>query len=325
MSRTIAPIGTWSDMLFSMEMDNAIKNGYQIEILWGYKFEKDNIFKEYVEFLYNLRIQYPKSHPLNYIAKILLNSLYGRFGMDDNFTDVNIIHKDHIADFENKYLDLIISKTELEDYFLIESKLILELIEDESIHNVSIAIAAAITAYARIHMTQFKNNHDFILYYSDTDSIYVDRPLPDYLVNDTILGKLKLEYICKKAIFLAPKVYYLQTEDGRVIYKVKGLSHNISLTKQEFSSLLNKENFLEKLQIKWRKNLNLGNISVINQLYTLKITDNKRKLIYNNDNKLIGTTPDFKYFFIIKYIYNYSYIIINCKLDDFYVILSNKI
>jgi len=50
-------------------------------------------------------MNYPKSDPMNYLAKILLNSLYGRFGMDDNFTEVNIIHKDYYSDFETKYLD----------------------------------------------------------------------------------------------------------------------------------------------------------------------------------------------------------------------------
>jgi hypothetical protein len=64
--------------------------------------------------------QYDKSNPMNLIAKILLNSLYGRFGMDDNFNEVNIIHKDFYADFENKYLDNIIKSTEIDDYILVE-------------------------------------------------------------------------------------------------------------------------------------------------------------------------------------------------------------
>jgi hypothetical protein len=74
------------------------------------------VFKEYVNFLYDLRSKYPKSHPLNFIAKILLNSLYGRFGMDDNFANITIIHKDYFSDFENKYFDNIIDKIELDDY-----------------------------------------------------------------------------------------------------------------------------------------------------------------------------------------------------------------
>ena len=61
-----------------------------------------------------------------------------------------------------------------------------------------------------------------------------------------ILGKMKLEYIINKAIFLAPKVYCLLTIDGKVIYKVKGLSHNIELTMSDFKSLLFKDSFLKK-------------------------------------------------------------------------------
>lgn len=72
MTRTIAPIGNWSDMLFSMEMDNAMKVGYKFEILWGYTFDKENIFKDYVDFLYGLRNQYPKSDPLILLHNHLL-------------------------------------------------------------------------------------------------------------------------------------------------------------------------------------------------------------------------------------------------------------
>ena len=39
-NRTIAPLGQWEDMIFSAELDNAVKFGYQFEILWGYTFEK---------------------------------------------------------------------------------------------------------------------------------------------------------------------------------------------------------------------------------------------------------------------------------------------
>jgi len=51
------------------------------------------------------------------------------------------------------------------------------------------------------------------------------------------------------------------------------------------------KSFLEKTQTKWIKNLTGGNIEVRNDLYTLKITNNKRELIYNKDNELINTIP----------------------------------
>jgi hypothetical protein len=52
-----------------------------------------------------------------------------------------------------------------------------------------------------------------------------------------------------------------------------------------------KNSFLEKFQNKWVKNLSEGYISIINQLYTLKVTENKRKLIYDKNNVLCGTLP----------------------------------
>lgn len=295
--RTISPIGNWEDMLFSAEMDNARKYGYKFEILWGYTFETDIIFETYVSYLYNLRSEYTSSHPLNYIGKILLNSLYGRFGMDDNFVNINVIHKDYFHDFENKFFDNIIDKIDLDEYILVFYDNPDNSNEDIGTHNVNISIAAAITAYARIHMTQFKNNPKINLYYTDTDSAYTDSEIDETLIDNKNLGKLKLEHICDKAIFLTPKVYCLVTEDRKRIYKVKGLKHEIELTFQDFEKLLFKDALIEKSQTKWFRKLSEGKIDILNEVYTLKVNDNKRELVYNKNNKLIGTkayriTPD---------------------------------
>lgn len=42
--RTMAPLGSWTGMIFSNEMDNAVKLGYKFQILWGYSFKSDYIF-----------------------------------------------------------------------------------------------------------------------------------------------------------------------------------------------------------------------------------------------------------------------------------------
>jgi DNA polymerase elongation subunit (family B) len=187
---------------------------------------------------------------MNFIAKILLNSLYGRFGMDDNFTEVSIIHKDFFPDFENKFFDNIINVENIDEYKLIQYKNDSISENPDITHNISIGIAAAITAYSRIHMSQFKNNPNINLYYTDTDSVYVDKPLHEELVDSKTLGLLKLENICSKAIFLAPKVYCLLTEEGNFIYKVKGLKHDVEMSLQDFKKLLNKDAFITKDQTK---------------------------------------------------------------------------
>nr|AAC33727.1 B type DNA polymerase [Cyclocybe aegerita] len=220
--RTLAPLGSWEDMLFSEEMYNAMKYGYKFEILWGYTFESKNIFSEIISDLYKMRLEYQKSDPMNYIAKILMNSLYGRFGMDDNFTFSDIMDKDDYFNFEkldrnNSILDV----TELNNNnFLVTTKnpkVELDTILDNGSekHDINIAIASAITAYSRIQMSKFKNNPNFKLFYSDTDSVYISKELPEELVSNTELGKMKKEGICDDAVFLAPKVYGYKDINGK--------------------------------------------------------------------------------------------------------------
>ena len=49
-------------------------------------------------------------------------------------------------------------------------------------------------------MSQFKNNPNIRLYYTDTDSIFIDSDLSDDLVNNEI-GNFKLENIFKEIVF----------------------------------------------------------------------------------------------------------------------------
>ena len=82
-------------------------------------------------------------------------------------------------------------------------------------------ISASITAYAWIDMFPYISRED--CYYTDTDSIVIKSPLPEEDVSPTVLGKLKLEKKIKKAIFLAPKAYYIYPSgDDEEIIKHKG-------------------------------------------------------------------------------------------------------
>jgi len=295
---TIAPNGTFECMLFSEEMDNAIKLGYKFQILWGYTFKKGKIFKSFVTDLYNIRLHYSKDHPMNYIAKIILNSLYGRFGMDDKFTYSTFVSKDSYIKYEEKNFSKIKDVMDLGDNYLVEvegdeTKTMLD--DRTESHNINISLSSAVTGYARILMSQFKNNSNLKLYYTDTDSIYTDlnpiqlNAIINNIVDNKILGKLKLESVSTRAIFISPKVYYLKTIDNKEIYKVKGLKSY--LTNIDFETLLNKENKVIKTQDKWYKDISKGHIEVKNHLYTLQKTDNKRELIYTKNNILVGTKP----------------------------------
>lgn len=66
--RTISPLGTWTSMIFSEEMFNAMKYGYSFEILRGYTFERGNIFKNYVTDLYKIKESHNKDDPMYLIV-----------------------------------------------------------------------------------------------------------------------------------------------------------------------------------------------------------------------------------------------------------------
>jgi hypothetical protein len=220
-----------------------------------------------------------------------MNSLYGKFGMDDNFLITKILDNDEYLKIENN------KNYQIHDVLDLDNKTLVQFKEDNlntlldngnERHNINIAIASAITAYSRIHMSQFKNNPNYKLYYSDTDSIYIDRPLPDSQIGKE-LGLMKLEATCKKTVFLAPKVYGYITEEGKEIIKIKGLKKP-DLNLNELESLLLKDSSKEITQEKWFRSIEESNITIKDQIYTLKVTGNKRLLIYK-DNLLIGTEP----------------------------------
>jgi len=90
-------------MFFSEELYNSKKYGYEFKVKSGYKFEEYDVFKEFVEDIYQIKSAHTPDHPWYTIAKLLLNSLYGRFGMDPNFETTSIIKISDYNDYLEKY------------------------------------------------------------------------------------------------------------------------------------------------------------------------------------------------------------------------------
>ena len=78
----VYPVETWQGWYQSEELINAEKYGYKYEILEGYLFEGEYIFKEYIDKLYEIKVNSKPNTPHYIIFKLLMNSLYGRFAMD---------------------------------------------------------------------------------------------------------------------------------------------------------------------------------------------------------------------------------------------------
>ena len=307
--RTVAGLGSWTGWIYSAEMDNAMKFGYQFEIFKGYEFDKGNIFEAFITKMFNLRQEYDKGHAMNLIAKLLMNSLYGKFGMKMEVNKIEMFDTSNETELSlfkemlNEYGLSLVDFIKIDNHYLTVRKSLHSYNEEEEdmFHglDVNIAIASAITGGARIWMSVFKNSSKFRVYYSDTDSIVVDKVLPSFMVGSA-LGQFKLEYVIRRAVFLAPKVYGFITTAGEEIIKIKGINQDLitDIHIGDLENLLIKDASKEFTQSKWFKKVIAGEISVQDVAYTLKVTSNKRNPVYI-DNVFENTKP-YHYNKIIK-------------------------
>lgn len=172
-----------------------------------------------------------------------------------------------------------------------------------------VGIAAAVTAYARIEMMELKMlllKLGIKIYYTDTDSFFTDKPIPDYLIGEE-LGQLKDELkgaTIKKAYFLGIKKYGYIDSNNKIHSIFSGIERN-SLTWNEIEQIANGFTVVKQTPIRFFKNFNTLNINIKNNLNT-SIIFNPRKILIKNFYKPIKINikilVTFNYYLkIIKY------------------------
>lgn len=85
-------------------------------------------------------------------------------------------------------------------------------------------------------------------------------------------------------------MYAVQFQDGTCKFKIKGSKNNHGIAFTDLENLLYKESVLRITQEKWYRSFTQSTINIRKTLYTLKVTENKRALIYTND-KFVYTRP----------------------------------
>jgi len=86
-------------LIFSEEAKYAVKYGYKVKIEYSYLFERGkDLFKDYVNDHFDLKKNSTDPVQKN-IAKLFLNSLYGRFGMNEILDKMEIVDKETAFDF----------------------------------------------------------------------------------------------------------------------------------------------------------------------------------------------------------------------------------
>ncbi len=189
-SKMVFPTGKLRGRWPSVELEYALAQGAKITKIRSFvkMGTQGEIFREFVDRLYEMR-QSASDPVQNIIAKLLMNSCYGRMGMKREKEKFEIdVGQDGIPlpflKIGDKELRLIRVATKTKGFS-------------------NVAIAAWITALARIRLHTALLNSGPSAYYCDTDSIFT----PESLETGDGLGQLKLEYEVPHACFLLPKTY----------------------------------------------------------------------------------------------------------------------
>lgn len=204
-------------------------NVYNIEYLDGYKFKCVNgLFTDYIDYWSASKIEAKKEHnfAMYRISKLMLNSLYGKFGLNPN----------------------VRSKM---PYLKEDDTLGYKILPVEKRKPVYIPVATFITSYARRKTittsqkikdyTMKKYGKDLYIY-SDTDSIHIElesaEELKPYVnIDDYILGYWKEESHFTRGKYIRQKCY-IEEFNGKLNTTIAGLPKKLGkyVTFDNFSS-----------------------------------------------------------------------------------------
>lgn len=251
----ITPTGKFSGVFFSEELKLALDYGCKIIKFKKALIYKDKkiIFRKFINNIYSKRLEAKKrGDSVNqYILKLIMNSLYGRFGLGTDISIMEFIdskyyaiykHIFNVANFNEDlgFISFVIKNIDVSKKLFDEwcsennikagekkelrKKIIGKYSENGEPYR-AVQISAAIASYARITMwkdMEYCWNNGVDISYMDTDSLFVDKPIPEEMVSKNKLGYYKLENKINEGVFLAPKAYAYKSDSEEEI-KLKGI------------------------------------------------------------------------------------------------------
>jgi hypothetical protein len=210
--KLVFPVGTFWTTLTTPEIDYAAEHGH-IKRIGAFAIHKrDVLFKDFVDHFYGLRLEYRTAGnaTYDYMAKILMNSCYGKWGQNgrkwietDEYDWPDTWDYGHEGYIEKPDGELVKLRWRL-------GRVQMLLTDGESENSVPM-IAAEITAYGRVQLWKLAKKAGIEnVYYADTDSLVVNETGYHALraeIDPTLLGAVKLEATLEYGRFIAPKDY----------------------------------------------------------------------------------------------------------------------
>ena len=276
--RLIFPVGIFECVLTTPELKAVLKHGEVLEVKEMAIYEQKPIFKTYVRELYDMRKGFKSDNNLIFdmLTKLLLNSLYGKFGQY-NETIKELGSCDPSVSYYERGINMDTGERFIQwafggKAFIKKGK------KTEWLHSFP-AISAHVSAFARLRLWEaMKQAWEVNVFYVDTDSLFVNQEGYDALkslLSETKLGALRLIKKGESLTILGLKDYVFEGEQ-----KIKGVKKNavkIAANKWEqqrflkFRSLLREDSLkaplvdtiIKQLKREYKKGVVLENGKVI--------------------------------------------------------------
>ncbi|KKL04687.1 hypothetical protein LCGC14_2613580, partial [marine sediment metagenome] len=218
--RLCFPVGEFRTSLQGVELEHALTNNRVKRCHRSAIYFKVDLFTEYVDELYGLRLGYAKAgnESFVFLTKRMLNSLYGKFGQRGfEYEEIGTCDPDECWQMEV----IIDGGDEPVTEFAFGGKVYIRKRLEEAYDSFP-AIAGAVTAYGRMRLWELieQAGRDNV-FYVDTDSLLVNTDgyerLRELIAPDE-LGGLHLDRIASKVVIFGLKDYSVEGKR-----KVKGV------------------------------------------------------------------------------------------------------
>ena len=211
-------------------------NTYDLEYICGYRFKAQNdMFKEYIDHWMHIKETSPKNSAQRAIAKLHLNSLYGKFASSTKrYNKTPVMCPDGVVRYYCRNVPLLDKDGNIQ--FDAKGRILYE--KDEKgkplkeepgeADPIYTPVAAFITAYARYKtITSAQALYDRFIY-ADTDSLHlIGEELPDNLdIHPTKLGAWDFEKAFDRGRFIRAKTY-IEEVDGVLHVTCAGMPDNV--------------------------------------------------------------------------------------------------
>ncbi|XP_061190399.1 uncharacterized protein LOC133198307 [Saccostrea echinata] len=177
---------------------------------------------------------------LRSLAKLLLNSFWGKFGQRLNLTKTQFLHD---SQANVLYQSMVDPTVEIVDFQIVNDENLMLSTKRTSEEmclpgHTNVFLASFTTCWARLQLYELLDRLQTRVLYWDTDSVIYttkegdwDPPVGDYLgelTNELEEGDWITEFVCN-----GPKNYAYQTHNGKRVCKVKGFSLNYQFANSE--------------------------------------------------------------------------------------------